>query len=76
MNWIITPEQWKKNRDRLARRARHNMHLIEVNPGPKFQLRFDYILTAAEVTTLVESIMRDTERLVVFHLEREEKRRA
>lgn len=63
---VIPPEIWKKNRDRMSTRVRRGLHLIETNPGAQAKhLRFDYILTAAEVRVIVERVMRDTERLTL-----------
>ena len=68
---VIKPDAWKKERDRLSRRIRRNLHVTEVNPGANSsRLRYDFILTAAEVTALVEEVMRCTERLAVRELER------
>lgn len=52
----------------MVRKAKRGLHVQEVNPGPEFHLRYDYILTAAEVAKLVEDVMLDTERLVMFTL--------
>lgn len=68
---LLPPDVWKRNRDRMARKAKRGLHVTETNPGPDSnRLRYDYILTAAEVTTLVESVMRDTERLIQWEIEK------
>ena len=68
---LIPPDAWKKNRDRMVRAAKSKLHLTETNPGPESnRLRYDYILTKADVAMLVETVMRDTERLAAFYLEK------
>lgn len=67
VNFPIPSDAWKKNRDRIARRVRRHLHLQEKNPGPQFYLRFDYVMTAAQVTRMVEEVMVETERLVGFY---------
>lgn len=71
---IIPPDAWKKNRTSMARSVKRNMHLTETSPGPDSnRLRYDYILTKAEVDVFVEEIMRGTERLVRFYLDKEKR---
>jgi hypothetical protein len=67
-NWIIPSDKWKDARDRIVRKARRGLHVMEVNPGPEFKLRYDYIATAAEIAVLVEDVMLETERLCRFYL--------
>lgn len=69
---IIPPDAWKKSRISIARSMKRNMHLTETNPGADSnRLRYDYILTKAEVDVFVEETMRATERLVRFYLDKE-----
>lgn len=65
---LIPPAVWRKNRDRMARHVRRHMHVTETNPSPTSRLRYDYVVTAAEVTCFVEEVMRDTERIINFYL--------
>jgi len=66
---IIPPEAWKKNRDRIARQAKRNMQLVSSNPGAESRhLRYDYILTRAEVVKLVEEVMTSAERLTLSYV--------
>lgn len=71
MTWIIPPAAWKRLRDTQLRRAARRLHITETNPGPdSSRLRFDYILTRSELGALVEEVMRDTERHLIFHLDK------
>lgn len=68
MIWLIPPDAWKKNRDRIVRRAARHMVLTQTNPGPDAdKLRYDYVVTRAELAAMIEDIMRDTERLAIFY---------
>lgn len=65
---LIPPEVWKHERDRIVRAVCGRLHTTEVNPGPDAsRLRYDYIVTRAEITLLVEETMRETERQIVYH---------
>ena len=67
---VIPPDSWKKNRDRISRAAMRKLHLTETNPGPDAsRLRYDYVLTRADLIKLVENVMADTERLAVWHIQ-------
>jgi hypothetical protein len=72
--FVLPADVWKKNRNRIVAAAKRKLHVQQTNPGPEHRLRFDYVLTAAEVAVLVESVMRDTERLVVWHITKEKEK--
>lgn len=73
MIWIIPPDAWKKNRDRILRQAARRLHLVAINPGPdSARLRDDYALTRAELAIIVEEVMRETERVAIFHSAKKE----
>jgi hypothetical protein len=73
---VLPSDLWKQTRDRLAQRTRRNLHQQETNPGPDFRLRFDYVVTASEVTVLIEQIMRETERVVLHYLDYDKRKPA
>lgn len=69
---VIPADQWKKSRDRIVKRIKRGLHITATNPGPHAtSMRYDYVLTAAEVAVVVEEVMRDTERLTLWVLEKD-----
>jgi hypothetical protein len=68
---VLPSDMWKRTRDHIVAKIKRNLCVQETNPGPEYRLRYDYILTAAEVAVVVEQVMRQTERIVVHYMELE-----
>lgn len=68
---FIPGEAWKKNRDRLVAQTKRRLHVLSGHDHD-FPSRFDYILTAREVTQIVEEIMWNTERLCQYYVAKEQ----
>lgn len=70
---ILTDKEWRKLRNAFVNRTRRRHHLMEVNPGAEYNLRFDTVMSVHEVGHLIEDIITATERACCMRLAKESK---
>lgn len=75
---VINHSTWRRLRNKAVARAKRRLHIIEseerssLNKNEDWVKRYDFIMTPADLTSIIEDVMKEMERQTLYAIRRKD----